>query len=445
MIRAEWPAFSLGSLKDGFRWFENPLTQECLLRLLSRFWIVITTITLLASLGSAALAVSPDPRTPLTPPLVPEQVLLDQPAEVTFDSGLQTASLDQSILPPLKAVLVVGPIDGDYGDWTQEEKASMDLAAAELQANGVSVHKFYTPNNNWEQIKSAALGAHFFLYRGHGVYWGDANFPSNVGSLSLKDGIISPDLLRSELQLAPNAIVMLYGCFTAGTSSADTVRLTSAEAQRRVVLYAQPFVENGAAGYFANWFGTAFQTYIRNLFQGQSLGQAYETYFDFNAATVERYSHPSAAGLALWLDKDEWYDPKPQYNNAFIGLPSATLLDLFASPAIEINPQTISYLAEPLSTPRTLEVQISTSLSDLVWTTTVSPDVSWIAAPSQGDASDPLLITLTPPQSLGAYQATITLQASSPSAAPVELLIPISLSVTEEVQSMYLPALARGR
>jgi hypothetical protein len=414
------------------------------MRLLSRFWILFIAILLLAKIVSPTLAASPNPNTPETPPIIPEQTWSGISPEQNLYSDLQTTSINLAALPPLKAVLVVGPIDGDYGSWTQEEKASMDLAATELQANGVTVHKFYTPNNNWDQIKTAAQGAHFLLYRGHGVYWGDANLPS-VGGFALKDGIISSDVLRSELRLAPNAIIMLYGCFTAGTSSADTIRLSSSEAQRRVVQYAQPFIEKGAAGYFANWFGTAFQMYIRYLFQGQTLGQAYEAYFDFNPASVERYIHPTNLNLSLWLDKDEWYDPKPQYNNAFIGYPAATLIDLFATPSVEITPQTISYLVEPLSTPRTLELLINTSIQDLVWTTSVSPGVSWITTPSQGTANDPIRVTLTPPQSLGLYQTTITIRAASTATSSVELLIPVSLHVTEQVRSLFLPALNFGR
>jgi hypothetical protein len=428
-----------------FDWVECLLTLECLMRFLSRFGILLIAILLLANLVSTSLAATPTPNTPQTPPIIPEQDLSTFSSAQGLGSDLQTASIDLDRLPPLKAILVVGPIDGDYGSWTQEEKANMDLAATELQANGVTVHKFYTPNNNWDQIKTAAQDAHFLLYRGHGVYWGDANLPSNVGGLALKNGIISPDVLRSELSLAPNAIIMLYGCFTAGTSSADTIRLTSSEAQRRVVLYAEPFMEKGAAGYFANWFGTAFQMYVRYLFQGQTLGQAYEAYFDFNPATVERYIHPATTNLSLWLDKDEWYDPKPQYNNAFAGLPSATLLDLFAGPSVEITPQTISYLVEPLSTPRTLELQINTSVQDLVWTASVSPGVSWITAPSQGIASDPIRVTLTPPQSLGLHQTSITIRVTSSTTSPVELLIPVSMHVTEQVNSMYLPAVSFGR
>ncbi len=420
------------------------------MRFLGRLLIVLLAILWFFTGMSTALAAPPDPSIPQTPPLIPEQLTLSEQADTALtgslssdELSLQAASL--SALPPLKAVLLVGPIDGDYGSWTQEEKASMDLAAAELAANGVTVHKFYAPNNDWSQIKQAAQGAHFLLYRGHGVYWGDPNYPSNVGGFSLKDRIITPETIRSELSLAPNAIIMLYGCYTAGSSSSDTQRLSSSEAQRRAALYAQPFLDNGASGYFANWFGNAFQMYIRFLFQGKTLGQAYESYFDFNATTVERYLHPVHSRLSMWLDKDEWYDPKPQYNNAFIGQPSATLADLFGSTPIAVVPEAINYLADPFSAPRTIEVQINTSSQDVVWTATVTPGASWIQAPSRGSASDPIRVTVTPPQAVGTYQATISIQAGSSTSRSIELAVPVTLQVTEKILEIFMPGIIRGQ
>ena len=167
----------------------------------------------------------------------------------------------------------------------------MDLAATELQANGVTVHKFYAPNNDWNQIKAAAAGAHFLMYRGHGVYYPGTS-PWTVGGFALSGGIKSSGDIRNDLALAQDAIVMLYGCFTAGSSSLDGGDIGITEARRRVAQYSDPFFDIGAAGYYANWFGDAFQMYLCYLFQGQTLGQAYESYFDFNSNTVDRGMHP---------------------------------------------------------------------------------------------------------------------------------------------------------
>ncbi len=250
--------------------------------------------------------------------------LAASPAASRAPSSVALTHLD---LPPLKAVLLVGPIDGDDGDWTHGEKANMDLAAAELEANGVTVHKFYTPDNDWTQITAASRGAHFLLYRGHGVYKGQMPHPT-VGGFNLKDGVITPEQIRADLQLAPNAIVMLYGCFTAGSASSDEEPITSTEAQRRVAEYARPFIDIGAAGYYANWHGDAFQMFVRALFAGQTLQQTYETYFDYNQTTVEHYIYPADAARVIWLDKDVHGDML-QYNHAFIGQPDQTLSTLF--------------------------------------------------------------------------------------------------------------------
>jgi len=259
----------------------------------------------------------PTPQLPPHPPHPPDGISTPQPAQTTE----KVISQD---LPSLRAVLLVGPIDGDDGNWTTSEKQNMDLAATELASHGVTVFKFYTPDNDWEQIMKAANGAHFLFYRGHGVYSGNMP-PTWVGGFSLKNRFASSDDIRSDLNLAPNAIVMLYGCFTAGSSSVpDEGQIDVAEAKRRVGMYSSPFVDLQASGYYANWFGNAFQMFVRYLFEEQTLGEAYESYFDFNSATVNRSTHSGNVDYAMWIDKDYW-DGRWQYNNAFVGKPGMSL------------------------------------------------------------------------------------------------------------------------
>jgi hypothetical protein len=168
------------------------------------------------------------------------------------------------------------------------------------------------------------------MYRGHGVYWGAMPHPP-VGGFALKDKLISNDEIRRDLKLAPNAIVMLYGCFTAGSAGNDTTSISLAEAKRRVSMYSKPFFENGAGGYYADWFGDAFQLYVRYLFQGKTQRQAYESYHDFDQARTARSQHNDLPSQAMWLGWDEWYAPSPQYNNSFVGQPDKRLVDLFGT------------------------------------------------------------------------------------------------------------------
>ena len=395
-------------------------------------WLL--AIALLAAPG-AVRAAPPEPQTPAYPPL-PEATSLSSQATLPAPGALSQS------LPPLKAVLLVGPIDGDNGTWTTREKNNMDLAAAELQANGVTVYKFYAPDNDWEQIKAAANGAHFLFYRGHGVYWSSMPSPT-VGGFSLSGRFVSPDQIRNELRLAPNAIVMLYGCFTAGSSSIDSGSISSAEAQRRVLQYSAPFMDIQAAGYFANWFGDAFQMYVRYLFQGMKLGDAYQAYFDFNPASVERYLYPARSPAVLWLDKDTW-GGKTQYNNAFAGYADKTLMDLFAPPQLAI-PDEISLLAPRNSPPRTFTVQIN-SPSPATWRVSLSPaDASWLTIqPWSGQAGQPILVQINPQgRSVGVYRANLNIVNVDALGATSQDVVPITLQVVETIHRTLLPVVVR--
>ncbi len=395
---------------------------------------LLILLMLLAGGVANVRADPPLPRVPLSPPLAPTQ-----PDSVPADTTrLIPRALD---LPPLKAVLIVGPIDGDYGPWTTQEKQNMELAAAELEANGVTVYRFYTPNNSWEEIAVAAEGAHFLFYRGHGVYWSPMPYPT-VGGFALKNDFISSDQIRADLNLAPNTIVMLYGCFTAGSSSIDDPPIDSVEAQRRVAQYSDPFFDIGAGGYYANWFGNAFQMFVRYLFQGLTLGNAYESFYDFNAATVERYTHPNHPDLAMWLDKDFWSD-RWQYNNAFAGLPDQTLEDLFEVTAMELFPLTVSYIAEPTFPPRSYSVSVeSTSTETFTWTATVTlGGLYWLnVTPLNGSSGDHMTVTLTPTAlAPGIYSASIRVLASNPQIKNGDQTVAITLYIADQVHFVYLP------
>jgi hypothetical protein len=381
------------------------------------------------------------PPAPTTPPHPPQPTELPDYTPEFVNAPTPT----ELNLPPLKAVLLVGPIDGDYGSWTTQEKHNMDLAAAELEANGVQVHKFYPPDQNWEQIKAAANGAHFLLYRGHGVYWSPMPNPT-VGGFALKNKFVSAQDIRNELALAPNAIVMLYGCFTAGSSSADGGPISSTEAQRRVAQYSDPFFDIGAGGYYANWFGNAFQMYLRYLFEGRTLGEAYTAYFDFNAGTVERYMHPDHPTLTMWLDKDNW--GYTQYNNAFAGQPALTLEELFPAGEIGlmVSPSTIVDIATPASDPHTFQFQVEGSGSDpITWHASIpSAESSWLNIyPASGTSGDWITVVITPTgKTEGVYQTEVQVSSSTGGADAAEQ-VPVTLHVLDQVFALYLPIAAR--
>lgn len=246
------------------------------------------------------------------------------PVELRLRGALPQATVH---IEGLKAVLIGAPIDGDDGSWTTSEIKNLRQTAKTLRDNGVTVYEYYTPSNSWSDIRAKSEGAHFLMYRGHGVYDGSEP-PKWVGGFALKNDFVSSDLLRKELKLAPGAIVMIYGCFTAGNSGSDIGHIDLREAKRRVAMYSQPFMDVGFSGYYANWYGDAFQHFVAHLFAGRTLGDSYKGYEDFSEESVDYGKLPGGA-YDMWVDHDNW-DGKIAYNNAFVGDSKKSLKDLFA-------------------------------------------------------------------------------------------------------------------
>ena len=407
---------------------------------MKRVRCLLALFVLMVLIGSGWGVAQAAPPTPLTPsnPVSPLQQSAIAPDAVA------ASPVHVLALPPLKAVLVVGPLDED-GPQTSSEKFKMDTVADELESHGVMVHRFYTPNDDWEQIKTAARGAQFFLYRGHGVYQPPMPYPT-VGGLALHDRFILPDTIRSDLELAPGAIVMLFGCFTAGTSALDEGGISSEEAQRRVSEYSAPFVDAGAAGYYANWFDDAFQQLVHYLFQGMTLGQAYESFYDHDLAAVERYAYPNHSELSMWLNKDFWWDAW-QYNYAFVGQPDQTLQSLFGFPEMEVNPTELVHVAERKSPPSTFSLNVgNTGPGDFTWTATLAREARWLEAQTlSGSSGQDLSVIIDPTgKKPGTYEIELNIMADDPSVQNGDQTVSITLHVKDELYATYLPSIRRS-
>lgn len=219
----------------------------------------------------------------------------------------------------LKAVLVVGPIDGDDGDWTAREIYNADLLSDKLESYGVHVYKFYTPNNDWKDIVEASNGANFFLYRGHG---------REAGGFILKNQTIDIYRIQYDLKLAENSIVMIYACFSAGSSfPLESYDIDETTAFQRVSRYSAPFVMSGSAGYYADWYHNAFPIFIDDLFSGKTLGEAY-TNFNFDENTLTRLFHPDNVKYDVFLDTHKFFNTTI-YDHTFVGKSELKLYDLF--------------------------------------------------------------------------------------------------------------------
>jgi hypothetical protein len=352
------------------------------------------------------------------------------------------------VLPPLKAVVAVGDIDGPTGPETLSAIDNMTPAVTELLARGVSVQTFYPPNDDWNAIKAAAKGAHFFYYGGHGI----ADYYNNYGGMWFTvgatpgDSFISPTEIATNLKLAPNAIVFLFACFTAGSGTEDNI--TSAEAFHRVSQYSEAFFAAGAAGYYSNWNRTSFQVFTSNLFNGMTLGNAFKNYSDYSAATTEIYTHPTYPTYALWLDKDYFsygpgYPAGNKYDNAFGGLPNVTLQDLFATNMVA-RPSPIAALTTPSSPAVATKVTVnSTSQLSFSWTASLSGTGSWANLnTTAGTSGGQTTITLNPAGlAKGTYKGQILLHATTSGVITPDQSIPVTLIVTDNIRMNYIPSI----
>lgn len=382
----------------------------------------------------------------------------DQPFQsLTSPEGASPSALDSAemaatlaALPPLKAVLIVGAIDanvnGKPGPATQVEINNMELAATALQSKGVQVLKFYAPNDNWNNIVAATNGAHFLLYRGHGIYWNGNAATPEVGGFGLSDRMYSNDEIRNNFRLAPNSIVMLFACFATGSAPSDPGSITQAEARRRISQYSQPFFDLGAAGYYANWYGDAFQVFINNLFAGMTLGNAFKNYHDFESSKWAASTHTTNSNLPLWMSWEDWDDypiDPPVYNNAFAGYADKTLNDLF-TPTITLSSTKLALIAKPSSQPRTYKVTVQSN---------AGTSFSWVASPASGakpawvnytpttGANGAILnVTITPTSSTGKYQTSILVGSADGSA---QKMLDITLITMADPKLVFLPSTIR--
>ncbi|MBX3101615.1 MAG: hypothetical protein KF690_03815 [Bacteroidetes bacterium] len=172
-------------------------------------------------------------------------------------------------VPQLRAVLIVGHVE----DATASFIKSMEEIRHFLESKGVHVSVFYDKKADWERIKTAARGAHFFIYSGHGSTLGENG---RTGGLCLTQRISSKTLVE-DLKLAGNALVIFKSvCRGAGSSAGDDGDIGIAEARLRVQDYAAPFFKTGAGAYYANNLGVGTLNFLKNFFDGKSLKECFE-------------------------------------------------------------------------------------------------------------------------------------------------------------------------
>ncbi|PJZ65959.1 hypothetical protein CH371_10535 [Leptospira wolffii] len=226
----------------------------------------------------------------------------------------------------LKAVAIVGEVDGNDGPKTREYVNNMKSLVKVLTDRGVSVSEFYPPNNPWSEIRNASKNSNFILYAGHGVGTNLDNPPydqKTVGGFYLGKEFVSNEQISSGLKPAPDAVVLFLGaCFTAGNMAYDMGVIRDEEAKKRISMYSAPFLGTGYKGYFATWAPWTAQTILALIFTQKSFGEIYLS--QTNPKEVTKLSHPINSGSELFYHTKP-PTLKPVYDYAFAGDPNAII------------------------------------------------------------------------------------------------------------------------
>ncbi|NBD34857.1 MAG: hypothetical protein GVY30_02515, partial [Chloroflexi bacterium] len=410
-------------------------------------WILISALIAVLSLSgiassprpAASVAAHPAPTGPdIPPPPMTISSHIEAPDDVTFtplDREQRQSIAPTAASSALNAVAIVGDVNAN----TERYKNDMDTAVQTLENHGVAVHKFYHGESTftWADIVAAAEGAELILYMGHGVYSGSMPYPDIVGGFWLRDGhFVSPDQIRADLDgwlAEDSAIIFSHACFTAGSSSADPRDLPLSEAQRRVQMYAAPFVDLEMRTYLANnHFGSAanfVNQLLADLEERQTNGAIFKSTPPYSESDFHDMSYPQNS-YDLWLSGNirEWDD-------AFVGIPEhiflkdsqPTLGPLPASLAFTYNTATQS--STPVKNILTPE-NVSTG-DPLTWQATT--DVNWLrVTPTTGTTPQTLSVQ---PQNLealadGSYSGTVTLTVTDPPETQNgQQTIPVTLDV----------------
>lgn len=394
-------------------------------------------IAILAVISLASPAVSPA-LGQATPPLaiyiapaveIPDDYVL--PATEPFDLSNGAPQAAGS-----KAVVILGTD-------TPQFQPYMENAAAFLRDNDVQVSAFYSTEDDfgWSDIVQAATGASYLIYAGHGV--GSGDHPTKLGTFYLGPGdgeFVGPEAVRQELadRLAGDAVVIFtHACYTAG-SPGD---ISQEEAQRRVALYAEPFVDIGVRAYFANNYYnnsnyTNAATWISSAIleareTGATLGDVFKGVQPNDPTRFRDIDYPSE-GYDLWLNGE-----MGDWNYAFVGQPTYT----FSDPELGGIPAELTYTSNQATGVLSPEYYTVTPANvgnsdPLTWTITtgcdwldfspetattpepfgVIPNPTMIAALPEGEHTGAFTVTVTDPaETLNAVQRVeVTLDIVTP-------------------------------
>lgn len=275
-----------------------------------------------------------------SPSVVPEII---EPEQTTSKENVieKFAKLSTDSLKKIKAIIVVGPVEESTKEFINEKK---ELASF-LRPYGVQVKEFYHPKANWADVKEGSKGAHIFIYSGHGSTVGENGCS---GGLCLSDGITSASDMSMGLQLNKNALILFnHVCRGAGSSAGDDGDIGKIEASKRVTDYSYPFIQKGAACYYANNTNGALQPFLERFFNKMPVSTIWKEVSKSKKIVIDqKYKHDPKFQIALGADDDtgttftrttttngvkkvEQVKGSISYDAAIVGMPQFTVVKFF--------------------------------------------------------------------------------------------------------------------
>lgn len=268
--------------------------------------------------------------------------------------------------PQPKVVIIVGATHGATSSYRDRANA----AYAEAIKYTPNVIKVYSPNATWSKVKAATAGASIVIYLGHGNGWPspytyDPEYTTKNGfglNATAGNGDYNNKYYGepyvSQLDLAPNAIVMLHHlCYAAGNSEPGSPDPSLSVAKQRVDNYAAGFLKAGAAAVIADGHRGPVD-YLRTLF---TTDQTLDAWWRSQPnATGNQFSFASSRtpGATAMMDPDN----EGRYYRAMTGNPTTRTTDVVAG-----DPNALSAADYPVL-----------SVFGDIWTSSFVASIQWI-------------------------------------------------------------------
>jgi len=161
-----------------------------------------------------------------------------------------------------RAVLIVGPVDPPehsstryFIDWSERERVILEKA-------GYTVTTLYFQEATWPNVRAALPGAKVVAYKGHGFGFGEVppdrtEMGGGLHGFCLYNPddppgaqLATQDMLAATTDLAEGAVVIVFACYSGGSSASDTSKVPLELATRRIEGYAFTFRAMGASVYY---------------------------------------------------------------------------------------------------------------------------------------------------------------------------------------------------